>query len=91
VNQEQTKQLGLLVRLSPQKDYAFLRLAARTYDGRYEALPARDRDSDTFLHLNDARASGINELSVGDVFQFEIATDFKSNRAKAVTLVRVEV
>ena len=58
-----------------------------TYRGFGFIVPDDGKD-DVFVHISEAQRAGYNGLNEGDRVEFDVATDSKSGKAKAINLYR---
>jgi cold shock CspA family protein len=81
-------QVGILHKWYSDRGFGFLKTAVKDWQGRYVPLSDRRR-ADTFLHVQQARLSGI-DVSEGDILQFSVGVDRKGKPC-AINLVKVDV
>ena len=79
--------MGILNHWNAGHGYGFIRHAVENYRGQIVRITDR-AVGDTFCHVTAAQAAGI-DLVEGDVLLFDIATDRKTGRPKAVNLEKI--
>lgn len=64
--------IGRLIKYYDDRGFGFLRVAGR--------------DTDVFVHIRDAQASGLPALNIGDCYEFEESLDPRKGKMRAVNL-----